>query len=226
MGLLHRHQLVYLRDEAWLRLQAAQTDPERAACVAHWAQHRLPVVVTRQAPEQSEPAVIALGLPAPLAWGRQRIAFSVSQHEILYFDEFPLLDKVLPGLAAPQRRRLKKLTTQLQNLGTQARVYGSYGWQQVSGLDHTHGHSDLDLWIFAPNLEQADAVAASLDAFADEQLRLDGELTFGDGSAVAWREWLAWRAGRTRSLLVKTLHGCHLVHTPDWRFEPMVAEQA
>ena len=40
--------------------------------------------------------------------------------------------------------------------------------------------------------------------------RLDGELRFPDGAAVAWREWEAWRAGRSRAVLVKRLDGCSL----------------
>jgi phosphoribosyl-dephospho-CoA transferase len=41
-------------------------------------------------------------------------------------------------------------------------------------------------------------------------VRLDGELVFPDGAAVAWREWHACRGGRTRRLLVKRLDGATL----------------
>ena len=33
---------------------------------------------------------------------------------------------------------------------------------------------------------------------------------FADGTAVAWREWIEWRAGRTRAVLVKRLTGAAL----------------
>ena len=42
--------------------------------------------------------------------------------------------------------------------------------------------------------------------------RLDGELLFADGAAVAWREWLAYRQGRAAQVLVKRLHGVALEH--------------
>ena len=38
----------------------------------------------------------------------------------------------------------------------------------------------------------------------------DGELIFDGDTAVSWREWLTWRAGGSRSILVKTLSGSRL----------------
>jgi phosphoribosyl-dephospho-CoA transferase len=63
-------------------------------------------------------------------------------------------------------------------------------------------------------MEQADAAAALLRSFPCELPRLDGELVFDDGAAVAWREWLAWRAGRALALLVKRIDGSSLSHRP------------
>ena len=40
--------------------------------------------------------------------------------------------------------------------------------------------------------------------------RLDGELLFPDGAAIAWREWQAWRQGRAPQVLVKRLRGVAL----------------
>ncbi|PPJ40669.1 malonate decarboxylase holo-[acyl-carrier-protein] synthase, partial [Pseudoxanthomonas sp. KAs_5_3] len=79
----------------------------------------------------------------------------------------------------------------------------SYGWQAISGLDHVRPGSDLDLSVCVDDMAHADAVAGSLQAFGTERPRLDGELLFGDGAAVAWREWSAWRAGRARAVIVK-----------------------
>jgi hypothetical protein len=44
--------------------------------------------------------------------------------------------------------------------------------------------------------------------------RLDGELLWPDGAAVAWREWAAWRAGQVGALLVRRIDGVNLVE--DW----------
>jgi len=89
-------------------------------------------------------------------------------------------------------------------------VYGGHGWQLLSGHEYLHERSDLDLWIAVAEDDQADAVAACLQAFDTPKRPIDGELVFVDGAAVAWREWAAWRAGRTRALLVKRLHGATL----------------
>ena len=40
--------------------------------------------------------------------------------------------------------------------------------------------------------------------------RLDGELLFPDGAAIAWREWVAHRDGRVAQVLVKRLRGVAL----------------
>jgi phosphoribosyl-dephospho-CoA transferase len=59
-------------------------------------------------------------------------------------------------------------------------------------------------------------VSQVLKSFDAAQLRLDGELLFRDGAAVAWREWIEWRAGRARAVLVKRLHGVALERDTAW----------
>jgi phosphoribosyl-dephospho-CoA transferase len=216
MTLLHRHQLVWLGHAGWRRVHSAAWDAAARDCLAHWADRRLPLVVTRQLDSACD-ASIALGLPAPQRWGRRRLAFSVARSEVLYFDEFPLAEK-LPGLLpAAARPAWRDLCAGLKAANAHARVYGSHGWQLLSGLDHVRAGSDIDLWLSVADADQADAVAACLQS-ADAGLpRLDGELMFGDGAAVAWREWLAWRAGRVKSLLVKSISGSALVHARGWQ---------
>jgi len=195
---LHRHQLALLADAGWQRLLARDWDAQARACLAHWAARRLPMVVT----QQRDPELVALGLPAPQRWGRRRIALAVPRAQIAWFDEFP------EASALP---RLRPLHRALKSLGITARVYGSQGWRLITGMpDHVRDGSDLDLWLAVEDESQADEAAALLAAAPAHGPRLDGELVFPDGSAVAWREWLAWRAGAARHLLIKTLDGCHL----------------
>jgi phosphoribosyl-dephospho-CoA transferase len=59
-------------------------------------------------------------------------------------------------------------------------------------------------------------VAQVLLSFDGAAPRLDGELLFGDGAAVAWREWIEWRAGRARAVLVKRLDGVSLQRDATW----------
>jgi len=222
---LHRHQIAWLGDAAWRGLQDREADGVARDCLAHWAAKRLPLVVTRQAGLADEDAV-ALGLPAPGRWGRRRLAFPVPRSEVSYFDEFPPAEKALGLVPAPARAAWRGLCTDLRAAGVRARVYGSYGWQLLTGLDHVRAGSDIDVWLAVADAGQADAAASCLQRFTSAPLRLDGELMFGDGSAVAWREWRAWRDGRVKGLLVKSLDGCVLVKASTGQAPTALAEAA
>ena len=215
MFALHRHQLAFLSTAAWVRIQADDWDAQASECLHHWARQGLPLVVAQQGPALFQ-ETIKLGLPAPPSWGRRRLTLSAKPAELLYFDEFPRADKALSLLPASARPAWAALSQALCAQGLRARVYGSYGWQLLSGLDHVRKESDIDLWIAVNDPSQADAAARSLQAFECKALRLDGELVFTDGQACAWREWLAWRQGpeaQGKSLLLKSLSGARLVQT-------------
>jgi len=211
---LHRHQIAWLTQAGWDRIRSRAWDGVASECLAHWAAHRLPLVVTRQPPGDGDADTIAMGLPAPDRWDRRRLALGVPRGDVLYFDEFPLAEQVTRLLPCAVRPQWFRLCTGLHALGVVARVHGSYGWKHFSGLDHVRASSDIDVWIAVVGLDEADAVAAMLQSFPCERLRLDGELVFDGGAAVAWREWLAWRAGRARALLVKRLGGSSLSRLP------------
>ncbi len=156
--------------------------------------------------------IVALGLPAPEAWERRRIALQVPRNTIAWLDEFPRAADALRLLPAQARPPVRALLEGVASLGVQARVYGSHGWQLISGERYLHADSDLDLWMAVEDTLQADAVAHRLQSMSLARPRIDGELVFVDGAAVAWREWATWRAGRTRGLLVKRLSGATIEH--------------
>ena len=212
---LHRHQLAWLGALGWRRVLDRDWDAEARDCLAHWAAMRLPLVVTRQI--VSDEGTVSLGLPAPQRWGRRRLAITVTRNDPLYFGEFPSADQMAGLLPAPARPAWRRLCADLGAAKVDACVYGSYGWQMLSGLDHVRVGSDIDLWLSVFGVAQADAAAACLQSACGELPRLDGELMFDDGAAVAWREWLAWRAGHVKSLLVKTIAGSSLVHSRAWQ---------
>ncbi|HEY8905204.1 MAG TPA: malonate decarboxylase holo-[acyl-carrier-protein] synthase [Rhodoferax sp.] len=222
---LHRHQLLWLKETSWHKVQDRDWDAQARDCLAYWAEKRLPLVVTRQTCVADE-ASIAVGLPAPGRWSRRRLALGVARSDVLYFDEFPLAEKTIDLVPTPTRSAWRGLCANLQATGVNARVYGSYGWQWLSGLDHVRTGSDIDLWLSVSDLDQADAAVACLQSFSSEPLRLDGELMFNDGTAVAWREWLAWRSGRVKGLLVKSLAASALVQSPTWQGVAAIAEVA
>lgn len=208
MEALRRHRLVRLTRDGWAGVLARLWDAPARHCLAHWAAHGLPLVVTRQSPGAGD--LIALGLPAPTRWERRRIALHVPRGSVACFEEFPELGEVLPWLPQPARAAACRLQDGLGACGAQARIYGSYGWQVLSGLDHVRPGSDLDVCVQVEDAAQADEVAHRLTDWGVEQPRLDGELMFPDGSAVAWREWSGWRATRTRAVMVKGLTGAML----------------
>ncbi|CAM3413511.1 malonate decarboxylase holo-[acyl-carrier-protein] synthase [Paracidovorax anthurii] len=221
---LQRHQLAYLSDAGWQRQLAAGGDGAMHDCLAYWSAQRLPLVVATQPPRPA--GTLALGLPAPGRWGRCRLALRVARTEILYFDAFPPAPRARPLLPAGSRAAWDRLCGALADSGAPARIYGSHGWQLITGLDHLRPGSDADLCIAVSGPAQADAVAERLRAFPEAPLRLDGEIMFPDGAAVAWREWSAWRAGRTASVLVKRIGGAHIAHGAFWPVRETAAEAA
>jgi len=116
----------------------------------------------------------------------------------------------------PAHGAVRELLGRLDTSHATARVFGSYGWQAISGLDHVRTDSDLDLSIPVEGAAQADAVVRALGSFEAERPRLDGELMFANGAAVAWREWREWRAGRARAVMVKRLDGVCLQSDTAW----------
>jgi phosphoribosyl-dephospho-CoA transferase len=207
---LRRHQLARLSEAGWATVLARPWDAVARDCLDHWATHRLPLVVTRQPVDAAAAGWIALGLSSPKRWDRRRLALQVPRTAVHFFDEFPRLADVRWVLPQSARAPVRELVAGLDAQHATTRVFGSYGWQAISGLDHASPDSDLDLAIGVDGPTHADAAARVLQSFGAARLRLDGEFVFLDGAAVAWREWIEWRAGRARALLVKRLEGASL----------------
>lgn len=191
-------------------------DRQARECLAHWARHGLPLVVTTQPLDAAASGSVALGLPAPARWDRRRLALLVPRAGLRRVDEFPRLAEVQDLLPPAVQYRVLKLMAELDACHATARVFGSYGWQAMSDLDHVRPESDLDLSVVVHGAAHADAVAQALQSFDAARPRLDGELLFNDGAAVAWREWIEWRSGRAHAVLVKRLHGVALHRDTAW----------
>jgi phosphoribosyl-dephospho-CoA transferase len=213
---LRRHQLARLSESAWTTVLRRPWDSQARDCLVHWATHRLPLVVTRQQADSAADGCMTLGLPSPSRWGRRRLALQVPQSAVLGFDEFPTLAEVQALLPPAARAAVRDLLDGLGACDATARVFGSYGWQAISALDHVRKDSDLDLSVGVEGAVQADAAAHALQSFDATRPRLDGELLFRDGAAVAWREWSAWRAGRARAVMVRRLDGVALQRDAAW----------
>jgi len=204
--MLQRHQLAWLGDAGWQQVRDAPWNAQARECIDHWSAHRLPWVVTRQ----RSPAKLALGLAAPVQFGRLRLAIEVPHDAVTGFGHFPHAESIEPLLDASVRVDWRALCGDLRARGCEAKVYGSHGWQWLAGLDCVHGESDLDLLLPVSSEATADAVCAALASTAITRPRLDGELMFADGAGIAWREWQQWRGGRVRQMLVKRIDGVEL----------------
>jgi len=223
MRSLRRNQLAWLSETGWAAILARPWDPQARDCLVHWAKHALPLVVTRQPDEAAANGWLALGLPAPARWGWRRLALQVSLSRVLRHGEFPDLVELQASLPPSACPTVRLLMAAFEACQAAPRVFGSHGWQAITGLDHVRPGSDLDLVVAVEGAAHADDVAQALQSFEAPEFRLDGELVFSDGAAVAWREWIEWRAGRVRTVMVKRLRGVELQRDAAWceRAEPM-----
>ena len=208
MQALQRNQLVWLHDAAWTALAARPWDAAARTTLAHWQQHRLPLVVCRQAP-CTPMQRISVGLAAPRTWATSKLALDLAPEDIQAHGEFPSLQQVAHGTSWQSAAH-----DLARALGVMAYVYGSHGWQHLSGLDYVHAESDIDLSLQVPDMGTAQAVVAQLEA-AQLPMRIDGELVFAGGHAVAWREYARLLQGQTRSVMVKSRHSLQLVSLAD-----------
>ncbi len=198
---LERHRLVWLSDAGWQTLLPQAPDATSARCLTHWAREHLPLVVTRQ---RAPTPRLAVGLAMPAQWGRRKLALEVDGAHLLYTGAFPVAADIAPLLSPAVRTGWRALCAELAALGVAPRVHGSHGWQKLTGLRYLRPGSDIDLHIAVDSDALADRVATLLQVDTGGP-RIDGELLFPDGGAIAWREWLQLRAGRVREVLVKRL---------------------
>jgi phosphoribosyl-dephospho-CoA transferase len=213
MTALQRNQLVWLSDPAWQQLLARSWDAQAQSVLAHWHARQLPLVVCRQRAAESS-TTISLGLPAPLQWERRKLALELTVESIARVGTFPLLrNLVLSPADAPQVQDLLLHTDALQ---VSMQVYGSFGWQWLSGLPCVRAGSDLDLLAHVPDLDTAGQVTWLLQGL-QLHCRVDGELVFPGGWAVAWREYAQLIGGKVEQVLVKHRTGLQLMGMTELR---------
>lgn len=207
MTRLVRNHLVWIVDAAWQEVVARVPDEQAREIVTYWRTQELPMVVSSQ-PSGIGAGRVALGLPAPGRWSRRRLAFDVALEAIHRHGRFPTLRQA--ACHYPWRGAALELDHTLVALGAAAHVYGSHGWELLTGQSYLHDDSDIDLCIDVSDFDTAGAVVPRLQrAILDRHV--DGELVFQEGSAVAWREFGQMLDGRTGEVLVKGLDGPRLV---------------
>lgn len=195
--MLQRHDLVLLKSTA------TEIDP----IIAAWASAGRPFIVTRQDPLIPAGQIdLALVLPGSNK-AKSRLKYR-TQHQDIVSKQAPIsLKAVAERLNDP---RLQALTQAFSSVNLMPRVYGSYAWQALTGLNYITPTSDLDLLFTLHNQSDLIELQANLaQIIATTSLRIDGELLFAGTHAVAIEEFLS----AAETMLCKTLTDVSLCQT-------------
>ena len=183
---MQRHDLVTLHPGSPFRFACAAEDPVLQAAVGDWIGRGRPLVAARQAPDRNE---ILLGLTLPLSHKRQRVGCIVDADAVASVQAPLRLGQCLHRLPAATAVPLAILEREIGRCGAALGVFGSLAWEVISGEDYRQPTSDVDVICDIATRYQFDASLAALhQAACVLDQRLDGELRFPDGNAVAWRE--------------------------------------
>jgi phosphoribosyl-dephospho-CoA transferase len=212
MDALQRNGLVWLTAPGWDRVLSGDWDAQALGILRHWALMALPLVVCRQRVENFPPT-ISLGLPAPSVWDRRKLALEVMPDEVGRVGWFPSFEQLKRFEQFEQFEQfepreafiatINEVRSNAPGFEGSIEVYGSFGWETLTGMSYVRPSSDLDLRVAVPDRATAAAVARALNAL-QLPIRVDGELAFPDGSAIAWREYLQWVEGKVDRMLVKS----------------------
>ena len=209
---LARHMRVWPTTFAWNSMAAAARDAIARAALELWSARGWPLVVRR--PVDSEVFLsdkgITVGLPLPPALGKGRLKFRVAGEGVAAHAPPIALDDVVAEMEPAWQRALAPLARDATSQGVKLRVFGSAAWQVQTGLAYLHEHSDIDLLVEPAGIGEIDTAITLFERFERRSaVRLDGEIVFPGGDAVAWREWdCAKSDGR---VLAKNLTGAALV---------------
>jgi phosphoribosyl-dephospho-CoA transferase len=210
---LCRHVLVWIRPECRVPVAAQISDDAMHSHVAAWLAADRPLVVARQ-PDTIASDTVTVGLALPPAQGKRRIALSVAVHDIVRYTQPLLLFDAITHAPAAWQRALAELEEAATEIGLELRVFGSLAWQALSGLPYLTPQSDIDLlWHPQSNIQLQQGIALLTRWELSSGLRADGEVLFGENSAVSWREWATLKPGNDQRVLVKRESGAELVDT-------------
>lgn len=197
--MLRRHDWAYLREGA--SLSFANADDTARAWAADWLAAGRPLVATRQhAPEGR----VALGIALPRALDGRRIACTAPLGAVQRRRNPVTVEEAIDVLPAGEAAALRRFGEAIAGHALQVGVYGSTAWEYFAGSGYRHPQSDLDVIC---DVASSAGLSACLAAFAEGERylssRLDGEVRFTSGRAVAWRELREACQGGTPVVLAK-----------------------
>jgi len=206
---MRRHDRVYLDPQAAFETPCVAPGSHWRAVVGEWIAAGRPLVAARQT---AGGGAIRLGLALPLRHERKRIAIDVEPRQIGAIRP-PLAPRpCLARLPADSARIMRTLEREIGACGARLGVFGSLAWETISGEAYRHPGSDIDVVCDITGRNQyAEVLAAMARAAARLPCRLDGELRFPGGHAVAWRELAAIDPSGDTSVLAKGDHDAALL---------------
>ena len=190
-------------------------DPATRAALDLWSAREWPFIVRRNENAEPQPDdMIAVGLPLPPSLGKRRFQFRLPRDRVAAHAPPLTLDEVMARLPSTFSRALAPLARAAVRERIVLRVFGSAAWEAETGLEYLRAQSDLDLLAQPTTGAQLTSILALLErAQLRVATRLDGEIVFPGGDAVAWREW-AHATDATR-VLVKNVTRVALVPRRD-----------
>lgn len=205
---MRRHDLVYLQIDAAFATPCAAPGDTSWQAARDWIAAGRPLVAARQPPGSER---LHLGLSLPLTQQRKRLSIDVEADAVARIAGPLPVARCCSRLPAAEAAVLGRLAEQAADCGAGLGVFGSLTWEVVSGEGYRHADSDIDLICDVATVEQFDTMLAALQQAAGElPCRLDGELRFPDGNAVAWREMAAQYRQPSATVLIKGQHGVDL----------------
>lgn len=185
---------------------AARPDLAAESLVMCWSDKGWPTVRRRAMP--GEVSGMPLGVPLPPSAGKKRLCFLLQGDGIARVARPPSLQVAYGMAPAAWRPTLDRLGVLAARHSVQARIFGSFAWHALTGLDYLTDRSDLDLLLDINGDTDLDRLTADIALIeAGAPMRLDGELMREDGAAVNWREFHAGAA----EVLIKRIDGVALV---------------
>jgi len=203
---MRRHDLIFVKPDAWRALLKNRDDLAAESLVADWAARGWPLVARRPVP--GEPAGVPLGLPLPPSAGKRRIGFVISHEDVVSVTPPVALSDARSFAPGGWAASLDKLAALSSQHSVEVRVFGSLAWRTLTGLDYVTAKSDLDFLLYVGGATDLRALTAGIAVIeTTAPMKLDGEIIREDGAAANWRDLHL----NPKEVLVKTTDGVALM---------------
>lgn len=206
---------MWVRPECRAAVAAQVKDAALHSLVSAWLAADRPVVVSRQpALDAGLADTVATGLALPPALGKCRVALDLHSHDIDRCSSPLRLAEVIAHAPTSWQAALLELDLAATAIGIALRVFGSFSWQSLSGLQYLTPRSDIDLLWHAYTRAQLQQGISLLSEWEQTSgVRADGEVIFGGYHAVSWREWM--KSTGDQRVLVKRDRSAELIHAAE-----------